>query len=258
MRMSTGAKKVMQKFVKAAPKSKTLASKVAKLTKTVAVLKKVSYDNVTTVSQYAKGDNLSANYNAWNVSRMSTTACFPVFGHVAADLAQVNKAYLNSKDVYISIRQNNEPNFVRMTLFLVSLKDQAANATLFDPATRQLTLQDGIDTIFMQSTAPVHEHAQLNPKSFTIHAVRRFTMGTEGAAGPTADTYSQRRFKFTIKPKQKLIEHPTGNMFNTADFPSPTDPSQNYFVIIANDNSGVDLENPKVDISVIDHWAIPS
>lgn len=254
LRKSVSAASAAKAILKVAKPKVTVAKKVASLTRQVKKLNKVSYDKVATISQYAAGDNLTASYNAYNCSRLYNY-CFPVFGTVAADIAEVNKAYLNSKDIFVSIRQNNEPNLVRMSMFLVSLKDQGATTTLFDPASRQLVLTSGSE---YTPNATYAEQIMLNPKEFTIHATRRFTMGYEGGAGPMADTFAQRRFKFSVKPKQKLIENPVGNVFNNSSFGSPIDPSQNYFIVIFNDNSVVDLEYPKVDITVHDHWAIPS
>lgn len=258
-KMTKQAAAVFRKAAKAmAPKSKALSAKVATLTKQVATLKKVSYDKRMTASAIANGDNLTTTYNSWNLSRMGTGTSFniPIFGTSSTDLSEVNKAYLTSKDVFVSIRQNNEPNLTRCSMFLVSLKDQGATSSIFDPASRQLTIANTNDYILTNPSQC--EQVLLNPKIFTVHAVKRFTMGYEGSAGPMADTYSQRRWKFTIKPKQPVIENPSGNIFNNSVFPSPMDPSQNYFVIIFNDNAIIDLEYPKVDINVYDHWSVPN
>lgn len=255
-RMKTPAGKVVNAIVKAVKPKATVAKKVATLARQVKKLNKVSYEKLTTVSSVASGENLTASYNVWNCSRLSPNSsgyAIPIFGKNATEISEVNKAYLNSKDIYVSIRQASEPNLVRMTMFLVSLKDQGATTTVFDPASRQLVLTGTSDWTAYQA-----EHALLNPDIFTVHATRRFTMGYEGSAGPMADTYAQRRFKFTIKPRQKLIQNPVGNVFNTSTFASPTDPSQNYFVIIFNDNASLDLEFPKADITVYDHWALPN
>jgi hypothetical protein len=179
----------------------------------------------------------------------------PLFGYDNTDLASVDKAYVNKYEVMCSVRQNNEPNLIRYSLFLVSLKDQGADATTFDPATGALTLSG---TTHYAYGGVFADQVRLSPRFFNIHAVRRFTMGYEGSAGPTADTKSERRFNFNIVPKQRLISNPKGNVFNNAAFPFPKDPSQNYYLILFNDNSGADLENNKVDISVIKHFAIPS
>lgn len=253
-RMKTPAGKVVNAIVKAVKPKKTLAKKVTTLARQVKKLNKVSYEKCITTSPVATGYNLTADYNVWNLSRLNPQSAYsiPIFGKTGTEMSEVNKAYLNQKDIYVSIRQASEPNLVRMSMFLVSLKDQAATTTVFDPASRQLVLTPVTDYVGLS------EQVMLNPNMFTIHASRRFTMGYEGAAGPTADTYSQRRFKFTIKPRQKLIENPVGNVFNNSIFASPMDPSQNYFIIIFNDNASLDLEFPKVDINVYDHWALPN
>jgi len=259
MRVSKQAKAYVSNVKKALgvkPKV-TVAKKVATLARQVKKLNKVSYEDLHTASVPAVGENLTASYNVWNLSRLhpDSTYAIPVFGKTPTEISELNKAYLNSKDIYVSIRQASEPNLVRMSMFLVSLKDQGATTTVFDPASRQLVLTGGKE---YTEPSQAKEQIILNPKTFNIHAVRRFTMGYEGSAGPMADTYSQRRFKFTIKPKQKLIENPVGNVFNTSTFASPTDPSQNYFLVIFNDNAIIDLEYPKCDITVYDHWAVPN
>lgn len=225
---------------------------VAELAKQVHKMARISYDKYITMSYYADSDNLTASYNAYNVSRIYNN-CTPVFGATNADLAEVTKAQIAKKEIFVSIRQASEPNLVRCKLFLVSLKDQAATTTLFDPASRQLTLTSVSDYVY----ASRPDLCKLNPRTFNIHATRTFTMGYEGTAGPTSDTYSQRRFKFTIKPKG-LIQNPVGNIFANSTFSSPVDPSQNYFIICINDNSAVDLEYPKIDVMVYDYWNVPS
>lgn len=266
MRYTAKAKEVLTKFAASprmtskgmlVPTKKSVKSQVAKLTKQVKVLAKTSVEPLTTVSVVAANQNLLAQYDAFNLSRLSPNSSYaiPIFGKNATEISEVNKAYLQYKEVFVSIRQAAEPNLVRMTMFLVSLKDQGATTTVFDPASRQLVLTGGSD---FGGTSTISEQIILNPKIFKTHAVRRFTMGAEGSAGPTADTYSQKRWRFIVKPTQKLIENPVGNVFNTSTFPSPTDPSQNYFLIVFNDNSGLDLESPKVDIQVYDHWTLPN
>ena len=269
MRWTKQAKTVATKFAAsprmtsqgmAVPSKAAATAQVVKaLKKKVDKMAKVSTERVDTYQSLA-GGNLNANFNQFNVSRLYTVSgvsqtTVPIFGANQADLADVGKAYLNSKDIYVSIRQNNEPNLIRYSMFIVSLKDQGATTTVFDPLTRSLV---GISAGGVHYVYNAADQVVLNPKVFTTHATRRFTMGYEGSAGPSADTYSERRFKFTLKPRQKLITNSTGNLFADAAQTSPIDPSQNYFVIIFNDNSGGDLENNKVDWTVIDHWEIPS
>jgi len=250
----------MKKFVKASgmPK-KTIASKVATLVKKVKKMETVATERVATY-QSQNNISLSSAFNTYNLSRLLTTTVgvttTPIFGAQLADVADCGKAYLNSKDIYISIRQNNEPNLIRYSMFIVSLKDQGATTTVFDPLTRQLV---GLTSSFGAHYVGVaSDQIVLNPLVFNVHKTARFTMGYEGAAGPSADTYSERRFKYTIKPRQKLIQNSTGSLFTDAAQTSPIDPSQNYFVLVFNDNSGVDTENNKMDFQVIDHWDVPN
>jgi len=241
----TSTRKGAKKAPKASKALATLKSQVAKLTK-------VSYSKIDFNHTPAVNVNLATPYNQQLVSGGFNTMA-PLWGYSSTDVNTVDKAYLNSKDVYVSVRQNNEPNLIRYTMFLVSLKDEGADTTTFDPATGALTLASGTHYTNIAS-----DQVRVSPRFFNIHAMRRFTMGYEGTAGPTADTLSERRFVFKIKPKSKMIVNPKGNVFANAAFTFPKDPSQNYWVLLFNDNAGADLENNRLDISVIDHFAIPS
>lgn len=245
--------KTVKKAKTTKPKTtKSVTATVKSLKAQVKKLTKVSYDKVEVKADIATNQNLSSPLNSYNISKTFYNSS-AVWGYNAADLADVNKAYMNKKNVFVSVRQNNEPNLIRYTMFLVSLKDQGADSTTFDPATGNLTLAAGTHYTYLGL-----DQARVSPRFFNIHAVRHFTMGYEGTAGPTADTRSERRFRFQIVPKQRLVQNPKGNMFANSDFLFPKDPSQNYFVILFNDNSSADLENNRVDISVSDNWAIPS
>jgi len=254
-RMTTETGKVVKAVVKAVAGAKpkpTIAKKVATLSRQVKKLNKISYDKIDFNHTPVVNSSLVTPYNQVLVSG-ALNSMAPLWGYSTTDVNTVDKAYLNSKDVYVSVRQNNEPNLIRYTMFVVSLKDQGADTTTFDPATGALTLASGT-----HYTNIISDQVRISPRFFNIHAMRRFTMGYEGSAGPTADTQSERRFVFKIKPKTKLIENPKGNVFQNAAFTFPKDPSQNYWVLLFNDNAGADLENNRLDISVIDHFAIPS
>lgn len=248
-RRSSPTKKVVKKTTstkKRAPVSKQLRVLKAQVKK----LNKVSYEKVETFSAPAQSVSITSLWHSFSLSN-NLNSLFPVWGYNATDLANCDKAYLNRKNIMVSIRQANEPNLIRYTMFLVSLKDQGADSTTFDPATGNLTLAN-----ITHYTQLGTDQVRLSPRFFNIHAVRRFTMGYEGSAGPTADTRSERRFRFKITPKQKLIQNPKGNVFANPAFTFPKDPSQNYFIVIFNDNSSADLQDNKCDIEVADQWAV--
>lgn len=237
---------------KGAKKSDKASKDLAVLKSQVAKLSKISYDKVDFIHTSASSTSVATPYFQALVSGGLNTMA-PLWGYSSTDVANADKAYLNSKDVYVSVRQNNEPNLIRYTMFVVSLKDAGADSTTFDPLTGSLTLANGT-----HYTNIVSDQVRISPRFFNIHAMRRFTMGYEGTAGPTADTVSERRFVFKLKPKQKLINNPKGNVFGNASFTFPKDPSQNYWVLLFNDNASADLENNKVDINTVDHFAIAS
>jgi len=244
---------VVKKLV-APAKKPSIAKKVSTLQRKVKTLAKESFTKVWTFQTIANGVNLSSPYLAYNLSKQYYDT--PLWGQATSDFQNVNKAYLNSLEVGVRIRQANEPNLIRYTMFLVSLKDQAATTTLFDPISRELTLTSGGDDYAGYGLSQYTDLVRLNPMKYNIHAVKRFTMGYEGTAGPTSDTYSERRFDFKINPRQRLLTNPKGDVFGNASFISPNDVSQNYFLIVFNDNASGDLEYNKIDVLVNRTWAI--
>lgn len=239
------------KVTKSKPSTSTL-KELAKVKASIKKLNMVSYDKVQTVSFYAQNQSLTGPYNVYNVSAGLSSAA-PLWGYNAADMVDVNKAYLNKKIINVSVRQNNEPNLIRYTMYVVSLKDAGADSTTFAPATGALTLAAST-----HYTGLASDMIRVSDRFFNIHATKTFTMGYQGSAGPTADTISERRFKIVVTPKTKMINNPKGNVFANTAFDFPKDPSQNYFVVLFNDNSAADLENNQVDVQTIDEWAIAS
>lgn len=248
-RRSAPAKKMTKKRMSS--KKISVVKKVDTLSRQVKKLTKVAYENVDVAKNIAQNENLINPYNVHNISK-TFFGSGAIWGYNSSDIANVDRAYLNRKRAFVSVRQNNEPNLIRYSMFLVSLKDQGADTTTFDPATGTLTLTGGTHYTSLGS-----DQVALSPRFFNVHAVRRFTMGYEGSAGPTADTRSERRFIFDIRPR-KLVQNPKGNMFANAAFEFPKDPSLNYFILTFNDNVSTDLESNRIDIQVTDTWAIAS
>lgn len=252
MKFSKKAKAVVNAFVKAVPPAAqpTLTKKVAQLTKQVKKLNTVSYDKITCLLQRQDAASVVTPVYQWHVNaRMDLWT--PIFGSTAADVTNLDKCYINSYKMDVRLTQDNEPDRIYYTMFIVSLKDQAADSTTFDPATGNLTLADGIH----YQTLGTNGRTLVNQKFFNIHAYKRFTMG--GRAGDQSAPET-RDLSFTIVPKQKLIVNPRGNCLQNVSFQFPKDPSQNYYLLLFNDDAGADLQTNKIAIGGLASLAVPS
>jgi len=251
-------------FKKKSPAKKPYASKtkkprttaeVAKLKAAVAKLNKISYDKHTLVMGANADANVIQPYYQYAICNGMNT--WPaVFGANTADLADVQKMYVNSYKLDVRLSQGPESDRIFYSAFIVSLKDEAADASTFDPLDGKLVLSDSLHYQPVGSNGRV----LLNPKMFNIHHYKRFTMGGRAGDQSTPET---RDLSFTIVPKQKLIVNTRGNIFGSAASPNngltyPKDPSQNYFFLLFNDDSLADAAANRIWIGGLASVAIPS
>lgn len=255
------------KFKKAAAKkpyvSKTrkprTTAEVAKLKAAVAKLNKISYDKVPMTRGFA-GQTIGNLFASgapfvYPIVNGFDGGMTPIWGYDTADIINPTKAYLNSVKVDVNIRQDNEPDLTTYTVFMVSLKDQGADATTFDPATGNLpALTDGVH--YSQWSAADSRQVVVSPRFFNIHHTwRTFTGGQVG--GQTVQP-AIRSKSMSFVPKQKLYQNPRGNLFQNLSFAFSKDPSQNYFLLVFSNNATGDTEAPKLDVRCLYNWAIPS
>lgn len=147
-------------------------------------------------------------------------------------------------DCYLTLENTvNEPDTTEFTMFLVSLRDSIGPD--FNAGTGALTL------------APNYHYyingglAMLNKKIFKIHKTRRVVLTNHGQALSTSSAQSQggsdKRFYMRMPVNQKITE-PYGDWKSIV---APRDPSQNFYLLIFNNNSAVDLQNPQIRISEV-------
>jgi len=234
---------------RAAPK-KTVAKKVATLTKTVAKLTKISYDKITMQLADTNLDSVVQPYYQWHVNKLMNS-WNPIFGSNTQDVINADKVYINNYKLDVRLSQETEADRIYYTAFLVSLKDQGGDVNTFDPATGSLTLTPGIH----YQTLSTNGRVMINMKFFNIHSFKRFTMGGRPGDQSAPET---RDLSFTIVPKQKLIVNPRGNVLQNAAFSFPKDPSQNYFMLLFNDDSATDFQVNKISIGGLVSLAVPS
>jgi hypothetical protein len=243
------AKTAKKPYASKTRKPRTTAE-VAKLKAAVAKLSKISYDRVT--MKMVSDNNISVvqPYYQYHLNQLMSTWS-PIFGSNGLDISAVDKAYINSYKLDVRLSQDNEADRIYYSAFIVSLKDQGADSTTFDPATGALLLSDGVQFQSFGNFGRV----MVNPKFFNIHAYKRFTMGGRSGDQSAPET---RDLSFKIVPKNKLIVNPRGNVFQNASFNFPKDPSQNYYLLLFNDDAAGDLQTNKIYVGGLASVAIPS
>lgn len=165
-----------------------------------------------------------------------------LFGTAADDLTNNSVRHI-STSIDCLVEANTEPDNINFTVFIVSLKDEAAS--LLDLSNGYITgLTNGLHYVKNDGLVMV------NPKYFHIHKAKRFTTGNFTAAltsGAAVGAKGLCRF-FWKQRIMKTVKNPAGNW---RDLVSPRDPSQNYYMIFFNNNSALDLENPQVQMNVV-------
>lgn len=186
---------------------------------------------------------LVADYNFFCLT--SPANWTQVFGS-SADDGKENSAYHLSAgmDLRVTLENTiNEPDTTGFTCFIVSLKDVIGSA--FNPSTGALNLIANTHYTIREGMV------LLNKKCFTIHKQKRFTLTNYGQALSVSAAQSQygtdRRWYWKIRFNKHLL-NPSGNW---SDLNSGLDPSKTYYVITFNDNSSLDLQNPKLAFNVV-------
>lgn len=267
MRTTSGARKVLRsvekslgvrpptRFSKTTTNrlaNKSLTAKVATLSKVVKKLDTVSYDKVKLIMSGEADFSVVQPFYQYHLNRAMNTWS-AIFGTSNTDIAEADKAMINSYKLDVRLTQSNEADRIFYSMFIVSLKDQAADSTTFGPGTGALTLADSTHYQTLGSEGRV----LLNPKFFNIHHYKRFTMGGRAGDQSTPET---RDISFTVVPPKNnnVIVNPRGNVFRNASFTFPKDPSQNYYLLLFNDDSGADLQTNKIWINGLCSASIPN
>lgn len=174
-----------------------------------------------------------SNYSAWT----------PIFG-ASGDDGTANKMIHKSFGLDMYINANSESDETHFTVFLVSLKDDMRGAG-FNNTNGTLSLSSGFD--YYQTSG----FTMLNKKNFNIHGIRRFTLGNNGVGlgSSTAQTqYGTDRRVYLKMRCNKTVTNSTGNW---RDLGCSPDPSDNYYLLVFNDNGIFDATYPRVRINVV-------
>lgn len=205
---------------------------------------KLRKDDTVNLAQY---NNNSITSQGYGVLLSNFAGMQKVFG-TDGDDTEDNKIIHSSvgMDIEITLENtlNNEESTTRFTTFLVSLKDNIGSA--FNPSSGALSL-----------TPDIHYYQQaggqclLNKKCFNIHKIKRFTLTNYDTALTASAAQSQygtvQRWYWKL-PIGKVIQNPTGSWDQLG---TGLDPSKTYYILVFNDNSTLDLENPVFRMSAI-------
>lgn len=218
-------------------KIQTLAKAVSRIQRTMR--RKCEYLNYRVVDS----PTISADYTAIPLSNYS--AWQDIFGTSSNDDVanrMVHKSF--GMDCYLTLENTvNEPDTTQFTIFLVTLKDNIGSA--YAPASSALSLV--ANNHYSVSGGMV----LLNKKVFTIHKIIRKVLTNHGTslANPSAQTQAGTDFRFYVKHRgNHLVTNPTGDWKSMGGSP---DPSKAMYLLIFNDNSTLDLQNPKFTYNVV-------
>lgn len=182
---------------------------------------------------------LSGNLDIFPLCKFSNWAA--IFGADANDV-EANKCIHKSFGIDMRFESNSETDAINFTVFIVSLKDGMRG---FDNSSAALSLSNNLDYHWQDALAMV------NKKSFNIHYTKRFTLGNNGVGlgSSTAQTQygTDRRFYTRIRPNN-TIENPRGDWKAMTCSP---DPSDNYYLLVFNDNNILDATYPRVRANVV-------
>lgn len=182
----------------------------------------------------------------------------PVFGSVPGEAFEKSHAYHQSVGMDIRVRMNNEYDKVTYTMFIVSLKDQAA--PILNPATGLPALTAGDH--FSSSSSMV----MVNKEFFNIHKIKRFATGNNSvqpnfaalnygfASNEPGEQGLRREHRFYMKQRfAHKVHNPIGAWSALVGNP---DPSKNYYILLFNDNSLADLTSPEIEVNFIHTYKV--
>lgn len=133
---------------------------------------------------------------------------------------------------------NNEEGEIQFTAFLISPKD----------ARGQVALSGTVPTLVADQDYYTYAgKTYLNLNAWRIHSMKRFTLTGGDGADMQADNITK-RFRLKAYHKGKKVENVDGSWKSLS---RPGDPSNDLFLVVFNNNSVADLENPRMDWNVL-------
>lgn len=189
------------------------------------------HTNVIRLQNSRIGQGLSANAMVYNLTLIS--AATKVFATQPTDVIPRTVKHVKM-NLDVLVETGTENDGVTITAYIVSLKNNT-NDEFFDGTTGGIT--SPVDTTY----TTVEGQAYVNPEFYNIHKRVKLYFAPH-AVGATAHEGLHKRFTWNHRPN-KLIKNVTGRFEQLV---CPNLPSQNYYLIMFNNNSSADLEYPTV------------
>lgn len=194
---------------------------------------------------YTQSDVVSITNPAQQISLSQYAGWNDTFGTSSNDDTPnrvIHKSF--GMDVYISLENTvNEPDTTQFTCMLISLKDDIGQ--YYSPSSGYVTWTTGATHVVRGGLV------LLNKKMFKIHKTKRFVLSNHGSslANPSAQTQSgtDKRFYMKFSPNC-MVTNSAGDWKSLQGNP---DPSKQYFFVVFNDNSNLDLQNPQITYNVV-------
>lgn len=187
--------------------------------------------------QLSNTSNLSSDYLYIPMFRFAGYS--PVFG-TSTTYTEKQAWFIKSLRTMCYFDSANEEETIGITAYIVSLKDQASD--LFSQTSGNLASMIPGTHYLKGPTGQTF----LNTDYFKIHKFKRFTLGNHGTdlSAPSAQTQygTDMTWNPVIFPKM-TVKNPGGPL---GALTCPKDPSQNYYLLVFNDNAVADLENPVI------------
>lgn len=219
------------------------------LTKAVSKITKIQSRSVNSICLGQQGtSNISTPYTAFQINNF--VALTPLFGATAGDYNDVNKAFWKSLSIQFKLESWDEEENIQLTAFLVSLQKSASN--MYDSGTGTLAALTANTHYYNNSGM-----CMLNKKIFKIHRIKTFTLGNNSAAlttsgAPMWSGTSLYQGYWKIKPNA-YIRNPSGNFIGLN---ASLDPTQQYYIIVFNNNATGDLEHPRLTYNMIYNFKV--
>lgn len=233
-----GRKKIVKKSVKA-------SSAISSLIKRVNTIdRRYKYSQQTILlGSFASNASLQSDYYIFNPMNFNSSQL--IFGTGSNDTSS-DKAYHKSMTLQFRVSLenpiNNEEETIGFTAMLVKLRDTIPDSK-YDSATGALTMVPTTDYYMTVG------QSMINPKYFQIVKKSTFWLSNYGTAlnAPSGQGMLTKQFTWRIKPNN-YITNPLGDVKTLSASP---DPSKQYYLIIFNNNSIADGENPTVSINCV-------
>lgn len=231
------------KTAKSLKVKKSPLSNVQKLQKQVNTLSRQLVKKSTKHHLYQAITNIDPivnPFNYYNLTQWNNVSS--IFGTALTDWSNSNRMIFKKLMVDVKIEQSLESDPTTITLFLVSLKDNANTTSRFNASTGALALNSATDYAMLNGSMI------LNPRVFNIHKVKKiyFTNGGANLSSTGAGDHKlvYRWYRFNMSPGH-VVENATSNV---RDMVCSQDPSKCYYLIAATDNLLADLTAPAISI----------